>query len=68
MTGDDKKKKNAKKNKSGKPDDLFGPPKSKNPNKGISHEDLWNERFRQLELFKERFGVSTGSSSSKRLL
>ena len=23
-------------------DDLFGPPKSKNPNKGISHEDLWN--------------------------
>jgi len=41
-------------------DDLFGPPKSKNPNKGISHEDLWNERYRQLEIFKEKFGVSTG--------
>ena len=41
------------------PDDLFGPPMSKNPNKGISHEDLWNARYRQLEVFKERFGVST---------
>jgi len=45
------------------PDDLFGPPKSKNPNKGISHEDLWNERYRQLEVFKERFGVSTDVST-----
>jgi len=38
------------------PDDLFSPPKSKDPSKGISHEDLWNERFNQLKVFKERFG------------
>ena len=40
-------------------DDLFGPPMSKNPNKGISHEDLWNERFNQLKVFKTKFFINS---------